>query len=235
MPRAKHRSTGGFGLTAALGFVLLVGLSFLGVTFARSGSCANSLSCKESLELKVENGEAGTFGGQTVTPPQIDLAEAIPSKLVLGETSGSGEKHIYVDLATQTLTAYEGDTIFMQTPISSGKWGKTPTGDFKIWETLRATKMSGGSGTDYYYLPNVPYVMFFSNSEVAPGRGFALHGAYWHNNFGHAMSHGCVNMRTTDAEKLYYWVHPTASTANVTLATKDDPGTLITIYGESSD
>ena len=76
--------------------------------------------------------------------------------------------------------------------------------------------------------------MFFSNDKVAPGRGFALHGAYWHNNFGHTMSHGCVNMRIVDAEKLYYWVHPVAE-RNVNVATKDDPGTLITIYGESSN
>jgi lipoprotein-anchoring transpeptidase ErfK/SrfK len=150
----------------------------------------------------------------------------------LGEASLSGEKHIYVDLSTQTLTAYQGDTVFMQVPVSSGKWFPTPTGDFTIWEKIRATKMSGGQGADYYYLPNVPFVMFFSGSGVSAGRGFSLHGTYWHNNFGHPMSHGCVNMRTVDAEKLYYWVNPAAS-GNVTLSTADNPGTKITIYGKA--
>ncbi len=194
--------------------------------------CANSLSCKESLSLNVENGTYGVFNGRKITPPSVNLAKKDGKSAVLAQATGSGEKHIYVDLATQTLTAYEGDKIFLQAPVSSGKWGKTPTGEFSIWEKLRATKMSGGSGSDYYYLPNVPFVMFFSGSGVGAGRGFSLHGTYWHNNFGHPMSHGCVNMRTVDAEKLYYWVNPSGD-GNVTVSTGENPGTKITIYGQA--
>ena len=65
--------------------------------------------------------------------------------------------------------------------------------------------MSGGTGNDYYNLPNVPFVMFFQNEKIPGIRGFGIHGAYWHNNFGHAMSHGCINMRIIDAEKLFKW------------------------------
>ncbi len=213
-----------------LGFVSL-SLFVLKTSF-KAPYCANSLTCKESLELNVENGAKGIFGGREVLAPKVDLARKEASTKVLGEAEMSGEKHIYVDLTNQTLSAYQGDTLFMQVPVSTGKWGKTPTGEFAIWEKIRATKMSGGSGADYYYLPNVPYVMFFSNDQVAAGRGFSLHGAYWHNNFGHPMSHGCVNMRTVDAQKLYFWVGPSTA-ANVNLATKDDPGTKITIYGEA--
>lgn len=194
--------------------------------------CANYRSCEESLKLSVNNNEIGTFAGRSINPPDIKLGSEKSPKVVLGETKGLGEKHIYVDLASQTLRAYEGENLFMEAKISSGKWGKTPTGEFKIWEKLRSTKMSGGQGADYYYLPNVPFVMFFSNNEVAAGRGFSLHGTYWHNNFGYPMSHGCVNMRTIDAEKLYHWVGPVAE-GNVTLATEDNPGTLITIYGKA--
>jgi len=64
--------------------------------------------------------------------------------------------------------------------------------------------------------------MFFSGPGVSAGAGFSLHGTYWHNNFGHPMSHGCVNMRTVDAQKLYGWVGD------------NDPGTKITIYGQAS-
>ena len=220
-----------FRLLVVLAFLIFAGL-FVVKNSPWLPRCANSLSCKESLELSVENSATGVFSGQKVLPPKIDLAAKIPATAVLGEADNTGEKHIYVDLATQTLSAYEGDTLFLQTKISSGKWGRTPTGEFKIWEKLRATKMSGGSGADYYYLPNVPFVMFFSNNEVGAGRGFSLHGTYWHNNFGYPMSHGCVNMRTVDAEKLYYWVSPVA-TGNVTVATKDNPGTVITIYGQA--
>lgn len=195
-------------------------------------TCANTLSCKESLSLNVENDAAGVFSDQKVVPPKIDLSQKVDSKKVLGEATLSGEKHIFVDLSTQTLSAYQGDTLFMQVPVSTGKWFPTPTGDFTIWEKIRATKMSGGSGADYYYLPNVPFVMFFSNDKIGAGRGFSLHGAYWHDNFGHTMSHGCVNMRIVDAQKLYFWVSPDAGNQNVVLSGADNPGTKITIYGE---
>ena len=197
--------------------------------------CANTLSCKESLTLNVENNQEGIFQNQKVMPPQIDLAKIEHQTAVLGtdtetkEGDTSEEKHIYVNLATQTLSAYQGDTLFMQTPISSGLWGKTPTGEFDIWIKIRSTRMSGGSGADFYDLPNVPYVMFFSNDQVAASRGFSLHGTYWHNNFGHPMSHGCVNMKTTDIAKLYDWATP-VSDGPTTHSTELNPGTKITIY-----
>ena len=153
------------------------------------------------------------------------LAQDEQVRPVLGIRTSRGEKHIFVDLATQTLSAYEGDHLFMQTPVSTGLWGKTPTGEFTIWVKLRATRMSGGSGADYYDLPNVPYVMFFSNNEVPASTGFSLHGTYWHNNFGHAMSHGCVNMKTTHAGKLFEWADAPAGQKN---------GTTITIYDSKS-
>jgi hypothetical protein len=90
--------------------------------------------------------------------------------------------------------------------------------------------MSGGSGADYYNLPNVPYTMFFYNGQTPKSWGYSLHGAYWHNNFGHPMSHGCVNMRIPDAEKLYYWSNPNIKSWT-TYATADYPGPTITIYG----
>lgn len=218
-------------------FLLLASVAALGAIIIiwsiKRPFCANSLSCKESLSLNIENESAGVFNGQKIIPPTIDLAKENLNSAVLAEATVAGEKHINVDLSTQMLTAYEGDTVFMQVPVSTGKWGKTPTGEFSIWEKLRATKMSGGSGADYYYLPNVPFVMFFSNDQVSAGRGFSLHGTYWHNNFGHPMSHGCVNMKTADAEKLYHWVNPVAGGKNATLATKDNPGTKITIYGDA--
>ncbi len=196
-----------------------------------SRTCANSLSCTESLTYKVENGAEGIFNNHPVTVPSIDLET---SKQVLGieespiDVESASKKHIYVNLKTQKLSAYDGDTLFMETPISSGLWGKTPTGDFTIWIKLRSTRMSGGSGADYYNLPNVPYVMFFSNAEVPASRGFSIHGAYWHNNFGHAMSHGCINMKETDVAKLYDWATP-VSTGKTTHSSEANPGTVVTI------
>ena len=193
--------------------------------------CGNSISCTESEKLKVENNAVGIFNQQKIIPPKIQLSQKDTKPGILGESTASGKKHIYVNLANQQLYAYQGSTLFMHTFISSGKWNRTPTGTFTIWVKLRATRMAGGSGADYYDLPNVPFVMFFGNNEIPGSRGFSLHGTYWHNNFGHAMSHGCVNMRITDAEKLYDWVNPITS-GYTTYANDKNQGTTITIYGE---
>jgi len=195
--------------------------------------CANSLSCKESLKLKIENGAVGIFNNQKIIAPNIALSTSKNKPVVLGTKTTADEKHIYVNLTTQTLSAYQGKTLFMQTPISSGLWGKTPKGDFKIWVKLRATRMAGGSGADFYDLPNVPFVMFFGNNDIPASVGFSLHGTYWHNNFGHMMSHGCVNMKTTDAEKLYNWADPPTN-GNITHADNKNQGTKVTIYSQDS-
>ena len=189
--------------------VIPVLLALVLVNFKQSVPCANSISCINNLNTEVENEAVGIFNGQEIVPPKVDLAA------VLGDISSSaetGEKHIYVNLANQTLYAYQGNDLYMQVLISSGKWGRTPTGDFTIWTKLRSTRMTGGRGSDYYNLPNVPFVMFFSNADVPATAGYSFHGTYWHNNFGYPMSHGCINMRITDAEKLYNWAENAAVT-----------------------
>lgn len=185
--------------------------------------CGNSISCKTEPKLQIENGAVGIYNNKTVTVPDITENTIAQTKTVLGTTSSSKDKHIYVNLTKQMLLAYEGETLILETPVSTGLWGRTPTGTFTIWSKFVASRMTGGSGADFYDLPNVPYVMFFSNAEVAGSRGFSLHGTYWHNNFGHAMSHGCVNLRTIDAKLLYEWAEKSS---------EGDTGTLITIYKE---
>ncbi len=106
----------------------------------------------------------------------------------------------------------------MDTFIASGKWDPTPVGNFHIWEKLVSTTMAGGSGADAYNLPNVPYVMYFYQD-------YGLHGAYWHNNFGHPMSHGCVNERIVDAKALYEWADGPSG---------DQPGTAVSVCNSFS-
>ena len=145
---------------------------------------------------------------------------------VLGSESNK-EKRIEIDLSSQTLYAYEGNEKVMSFLVSTGKWGLTPTGEYQIWIKLRYTLMTGGSkdlGT-YYYLPNVPYTMYFY-------KGYAIHGAYWHTDWGHPISHGCINMQIPDAEKLFYWANPVIpSNTNSIKSTEDNPGTKVIIYG----
>lgn len=154
---------------------------------------------------------------------------------VLGETSEP--KRIEVDLTNQRLYAYEGNRRVFDFLISSGKWGRTPTGTFRIWIKLRYTKMEGGSKAlrTYYYLPNVPFVMYFYNDGIPKWRGFGIHGTYWHSNFGHPMSHGCINMRIEDAGQLYYWALPDLRGKSSILASDDNVGTPVLIYGTAPE
>ncbi len=106
-----------------------------------------------------------------------------------------GERWILVDLSEQRLYAIDGDRLERTFVVSTGL-PQTPTvvGIFRIWVKLRSTDMAGPG----YYLPNVPYTMYFY-------QGYGIHGTYWHNNFGRPMSHGCINMRTEDARWLFHW------------------------------
>lgn len=182
-------------LTVFSGVLILAGTKMV---FQPQSNCANSRTCTSDLTEKIENGAVGIFEGRQVIPPKIDLTSEINHPTVLGTNASGVEKHIYVDLAKQTLYAYEGTTKVLETFTSTGRWNKTPTGNFHIWEKLRSTRMAGGEGADAYDLPNVPYVMYFYHD-------FGLHGAYWHDNFGHTMSHGCVNLRQIDAQALFDW------------------------------
>jgi lipoprotein-anchoring transpeptidase ErfK/SrfK len=164
-----------------------------------------------------EKAKIAFFNNKELKIPDQSSLLANKNSKILGESSGN--KRIEVDLATQQLYAYEGEKLVYNFLISSGLWDRTPTGTFKIWIKIRSQKMSGGSkelGT-YYYLPNVPYVMFFYNDQVPKNVGYSLHGTYWHNNFGIPMSHGCINMKTSEIALLYPW------------AEVDTP---VTIYGK---
>ena len=107
----------------------------------------------------------------------------------------NGERWIDIDISSQSLTAYEGNTPIRTFIVSTGT-ARHPTvlGRYRIYVKLRYDTMSGPG----YYLPNVPFVMYFY-------QGYSIHGTYWHHNFGTPMSHGCVNMYTPDAEWMFYF------------------------------
>ena len=191
-----------------------------------------SPQAKANPEEQIDPGATtAIFQNKIVSIPPLD--ETSPPTTVLGDSSA--EKRIAVDLTEQHLYAFENNQLVYNFPISSGKWGRTPVGEFEIWIKLRYTKMEGGSKAlnTYYYLPNVPYVMFFYNADIPKIRGYGLHGTYWHNNFGHPMSHGCINLKTEDAGTLYYWVRPDLGEKTSIYASADNPGTKITIFGEA--
>ena len=132
-------------------------------------------------------GGAGASSGQdSGLPPK----QQPPSNVVVDK--------IVVDLSSQYLTAYDGGVEVLGTYVSTGKSGfETPTGWFTIQYHLPVQDMSGVLGGEYYNVPSVPDVMYFT------GVGHAFHGTYWHNNFGSPMSHGCVNIPLGTSTWLY--------------------------------
>jgi lipoprotein-anchoring transpeptidase ErfK/SrfK len=106
---------------------------------------------------------------------------------------GADENWVDIDLSLQRTYAYRGDQLLQTFLVSTGTWlHPTVTGTFRIYVKYRYADMSGPG----YYLPNVPYVMYFY-------KGYGLHGTYWHHNFGTPMSHGCINLKTSDSAWMF--------------------------------
>jgi hypothetical protein len=109
---------------------------------------------------------------------------------------------IEVNLDEQTLAVYQENELVFATVIASGVepfW--TQPGVFQIYEKKDTETMSGATEadrSDYYYLEDVPWTMYYDQKR-------ALHGAYWHNAFGYPRSHGCVNLSVGDAHWLFEW------------------------------
>jgi lipoprotein-anchoring transpeptidase ErfK/SrfK len=123
----------------------------------------------------------------------VDPAAALPSG------AGESDKWIDIDLTNQMLVAYDGHQPVFQSLISSGRQPYlTVIGQFRIERRYVSKDMDGRPMGYDYFLPGVPYAMYFY-------RAYALHGTYWHANFGAPMSHGCVNLPTPAAEWIFNW------------------------------
>jgi lipoprotein-anchoring transpeptidase ErfK/SrfK len=131
------------------------------------------------------------------------------------------------------LAAFEGKRAVFVARISSGRrnpWDAqhdypTPSGQYHIREKHVTTTMDGDLAADGpYSIEDVPWVMYFKGS-------FALHGAFWHDDFGHARSHGCINMAPQDARALFFWVGPRLPAGwHGVHASTDRPGTRVVIH-----
>ncbi len=168
---------------------------------------------------------AARFGISTDAVPAAGLPSydealfmEVANPAPVGEVVGYGPKRIEVSIAEQTLRAYEGDTLVLQTYVSTGlDPNDTETGRFRIRYKVPLEDMRGATdaegnvvwvvgdggkeppGSIPYGVADVPFVMYVNLDAEA------LHGAYWHNNFGQRMSHGCINLPVPVAEFLYGW------------------------------
>ena len=125
------------------------------------------------------------------------------------------DKRIEISLSRQRLTAYEYDVPVFEAEISSGIPSTdpgengiptiTPSGKFHVTIKMPSKHMGQGNlaaDINDYVLPGVPWCSFFTT------QGHAIHGAWWHDNFGVPMSHGCINMRPEHAQWVYRWTRP---------------------------
>ncbi len=144
----------------------------------------------------------------------------IPTLAVRPPEVAAGERFVDIDTATQTLVVYEGDTPVFATLVSTGhaEAGRryaTPRGLHRISYKMPSATMDNLEDTENppYSFEEVPWVQYF-HKEVA------LHAAYWHQRFGHPISHGCVNLSPPDAQRLF-----TLTRA----ASPSVPGTLVRV------
>ena len=146
-------------------------------------------------ELLVANGLPNpnfVYSGQRL---RVRAPAAAVSGMGVAGARVDGKRWIEIDLSNQTITAWQGDLAILHTDVSTGK-SETPTvtGTFEVGTKYTSQHMYG----DGYDLPGVPWAMYFYS-------GYAIHGAYWHTNFGTPMILGCINMRIDEAKQLYDW------------------------------
>lgn len=144
----------------------------------------------------------------------------------------SDDKWIDIDTAEQILTCYEGDTPVMRALCSTGRVGKgTPWGTYTIWDKRISERMvsptaADADDPDFYNLPGVPFASYFTSSWVA------VHGCYWHNDYGQPRSAGCVNLPGEQARWVWRWSQPHGDLAELYTRPADGAsGTRVVVRG----
>jgi lipoprotein-anchoring transpeptidase ErfK/SrfK len=119
---------------------------------------------------------------------------------------GHPDKRIEIDRAAQTLTCLEGERAVFETTVATGHPGTaTPRGEFRVLYKRHTRRMAVSNIADPYDLPGVAFPVYFTWS------GVAIHGTYWHNDYGRVHSHGCVNATADAARWIFRWVEPVIS------------------------
>ncbi|MGQ9467705.1 MAG: L,D-transpeptidase [Anaerolineae bacterium] len=143
----------------------------------------------------------------------------------------AGAKRIEIDLSQQTVTCYEGNRVVFTCRCASGIGNSTPEGDHTVilkqvsrHMSNRPQKPEDPVPADLFDLPGVPWNTFFDTS------GTAIHGTYWHNDYGVPRSHGCVNVSIDAARWIYRWVYPIGGAEDDFIQGDKQVGTPIRIF-----
>jgi lipoprotein-anchoring transpeptidase ErfK/SrfK len=131
-----------------------------------------------------------------VPPATVETPYAAPAP-----PAGSERAHwADIDLAAQTVTLMDGPTPTANYLVSTGAPGHaTPTGTYRVYSRVPSQTVQGCVGGECYSYDNVKWAVWFNGN-------IGFHTAYWHNDFGTPVSHGCVNLREADAQAVYDWL-----------------------------
>lgn len=161
-----------------------------------------------SGKVKMSRGErfVETTDGKWLRSKDLKVA---PQPSELPWFAKNGVRWIDISILSQTLVLYEGSKPVYVTLVSTGRDGmgdpnktlSTPTGTFRIYQKHVTTTMDSSVADNEFELRDVPWVMYFKG-------GYAIHAAYWHDDFGRLRSHGCVNLSPIDARYVFNFVSP---------------------------
>ncbi len=169
---------------------------------------------------RLQEGIAYSPGPYVPASAMRHLSEAQVAPLSVGVK----DKRVEVNLKEQVLTCFEGDSAVFSTRTATG-YGThyTPKGEYRVLRKHYTSYMIGGQGDDYYNLPGIAFPTYFT------GSGIAVHGTYWHNDYGRVRSHGCVNVSNDAAQFVFRWTEPSVPYTEVSLRTKTGEGTKIVV------
>jgi lipoprotein-anchoring transpeptidase ErfK/SrfK len=171
-----------------------------GLTQAKTGASLYRFTIVQVYDTQTVEGKVWYEVGPDEWIQQSSIAKVDPDPKV--PEGVQDNRWISIDLFEQTLAVYDQGELVYATMTATGLPGWwTQPGVFQVYSKLTKGDMSGSFAadrSDYYYLQDVPWVLYFDKSR-------AIHGAYWHNGYGYPRSHGCVNLSPLDAHWIFNW------------------------------
>jgi hypothetical protein len=148
----------------------------------------------------------------------------LPPEALSPLASERTDKKIVVDVAKQEITCFEGETPVFSARTATGVGSnRTPRGEHEVLRKSHTSYMIGGAGNDYYNLPGVSFPTYFTRSAIA------VHGTYWHNDYGRPRSHGCVNVLNDVAQFVFRWTAPAVPYDQHQIMVKRGEGTKVVV------
>lgn len=171
---------------------------------------SSALGYREAVPLTGKKRPGGVVEAQDGSWVPAEVLRIVPRRTSFPSFATGDRKWVDISIKLQALVAYVGHRPVYVTLVSTGRDGlmdpettsSTVRGTFMVYQKDVSSTMDGDEDrSDSFNLHDVPFVQYFH-------KGYALHGAYWHDEFGKTRSHGCVNLAPEDAAWLFEWTDP---------------------------